>query len=320
MKDNGQRQTSLRDYLLGNLNEEAMQQIEERLFTDEEEFQEIQMEEDVLVDEYLRDGLSDSERRHFEGNLLSTNYGRGKLRFAAAWRNYVRAYWMVASDTSRQAQKNGVSPSFWSRLFGAIPTPAPAWGAATAALVVALVFGVSSTVSYRQIEKELDEVSAERVGLLAERESIQQQLAREQAVAEELRTQLERHLVEKPTPPTRTVVTSTPSFMLTPGLLRGAGELARVHIPSDSSLVTLLLDIGIDEYPRYRATLFEAAGDEVWTHAKLQARTTPTEVVVPLTLPAELLASGDYYVRLVGVVDDETTAGFARYDFRVTRD
>ena len=104
------------------------------------------------------------------------------------------------------------------------------------------------------------------------------------------------------------------------GLVRDAGgELTRVRIPQDCRLVRLELDPGPAKHDRYRATLHEAAGDEVWSQARLTAGPVGGREAVTLTLPCELLPTGDYYVRLRGLSAGEEPELLGRYDFRVLR-
>jgi hypothetical protein len=307
--------------LLGGLTEDAKEQLERRLMTEDGNFQELLIEEEDLVDDYVRDELSEPDRLRFESHFLCTPERRRKLRFAATLREYLRAYWKATPKRTQKTGKRHGFSSFWDWLFKLIPQPTPIWGAVTAALVLAVGTGVWSTVGYLRVQDQLDHVSAERGALLEERESMQQQLAVERARWEErARTEAPPREEASPRSPSRSVSVGAVSFSLSPGLFRGAGELARIRIPSGSSLVTLQLDIGLDEYSRYRAVLHEAEGDEVWAQAKLKARTVSTGAMVALTLPSQLLAPGDYYVRLDGVTDADTTEGLGWYDFRVTRE
>ncbi len=66
----------------------------------------------------------------------------------------------------------------------------------------------------------------------------------------------------------------------------------------------------------YRASLHHVDGDDFLAEVKL----TPTPSGLTLTLPAELLAEGDYYVRLQGITPGAEPVQLNRYDFRVLRD
>jgi hypothetical protein len=319
MKANEQRYDTMRDYLLGGLTEDAKEQLEMRLMTEEDDFQELLIQEKELVDDYVRDRLSEPERLRFESHFLCTPERRRKLRFAATLREYLRDHWKTASGRTKEKGAGRGFRSLWDWFFKFIPYPTPAWGALTAALILAVTTGVWSTVGYLRVQDQLVQVSAEHGALLEERGNMQQQLAVERARAEEI-ARTTAALDPIPRPPSRMTGVVTVPFTLSPGLFRGAGELARIRIPSDAKLVNLQLDIGLDEYPQYRAILHEAEGEEVWMHAKLDARTVSDGAIVVLTLPAQLLAIGDYSVSIDGVAEDDTTERVGRYDFRVIRE
>jgi len=110
------------------------------------------------------------------------------------------------------------------------------------------------------------------------------------------------------------------SAWLSPGLVRAVGgEVKRVPIPAGCQLVRLQLDPGPAEHDRYRATLHEVAGGELWSQNRLGAGPIEGGKAVTLTLPCELLRPGDYYVRLSGVSPHEDPVLLGRYDFRVPR-
>src|SRR6266571_6673550 len=79
----------LRRYLLGRLNEEEQQAIEEALLADDELFDLLASAEDELIDDYVSGALSAEERKGFEGFFLSTSERQRKLSFAMALRRYI---------------------------------------------------------------------------------------------------------------------------------------------------------------------------------------------------------------------------------------
>jgi len=110
------------------------------------------------------------------------------------------------------------------------------------------------------------------------------------------------------------------SAWVSPGLVRDVGgELTRVTLPPGCQLVRLQLDPGLAERPAYRATLHNVAGEELWSRDKLRAAPVEGKAAVTLTLPCELLAADDYYVRLQGVSPGADPEPLDRYDFRVLR-
>jgi hypothetical protein len=111
------------------------------------------------------------------------------------------------------------------------------------------------------------------------------------------------------------------SAWLSSGLVRSVGtELERLRVPPDAKLVRLRLEIDAAEYPTYRAALHLVSGEEIWSQNNLTPTAIQGKQAVELTLPAELLPAGDYYVRLRGVSPPRDPVVLDRYDFRVLRE
>jgi anti-sigma factor RsiW len=82
-------QETIRQYLLGQLPQEDSARLEERLLMDGGFYDELLIAEDELIDLYLRDKLSPTERQSFETHFLSAPERKQKLRFARALHKYV---------------------------------------------------------------------------------------------------------------------------------------------------------------------------------------------------------------------------------------
>ena len=84
MRDDPSAEALLVRYLLGDLPEEEQVEIEELAFRDQQFMQTIQAVESDLIDEYVRGGLSDRERRQFEARFFASAERRRKVGFAKA--------------------------------------------------------------------------------------------------------------------------------------------------------------------------------------------------------------------------------------------
>jgi hypothetical protein len=115
------------------------------------------------------------------------------------------------------------------------------------------------------------------------------------------------------------------SASLSTGLVRGAtGELPRVELSSGCKLLRLSVEPD-EEHPRYRATLHEVDGDEIWSQS-LASADVDGRTAVTVTVPCELLPAGDYYVTLGDAARPDAssnpasvTATPSRANFRVLR-
>ena len=79
---NNNDQTRIREYLLGKLNDDEQQQIEERLIVEDDLFQEFEISKGELVEEYCANELSRDEHQWFEHHFLASP--EGKERYALA--------------------------------------------------------------------------------------------------------------------------------------------------------------------------------------------------------------------------------------------
>ena len=84
MSINSPEQHQLRNYLLGRLDDDGEEQVEQRLLSDNEFFEELELIESELLDQYVYGRLSEDERVLFEKQLLQTPQQREKLAFAMA--------------------------------------------------------------------------------------------------------------------------------------------------------------------------------------------------------------------------------------------
>ena len=80
---------TIRQYLLGQLGEEGQQDIEQRLLREDDLFQELEIAEEELIDEYVDQALSTAERKQFESYFRSTSERESKLEFATALHRYL---------------------------------------------------------------------------------------------------------------------------------------------------------------------------------------------------------------------------------------
>jgi hypothetical protein len=109
------------------------------------------------------------------------------------------------------------------------------------------------------------------------------------------------------------------SLTLLPGLSRGGGEKSSLILAGDARLVRLQIGIDPNEpYKTFAVELRTAAGRQVWTKENLTARTRGKARAVSLTLPASVLKSGDYELRLSGRQEggESEDVGFYYFDVK----
>jgi hypothetical protein len=81
---------ALRQYLLGLLPEEKREAIDQRILSDSEFYEQLEVTEEDLVDEYLAGGLSDQERQQFEVHFAISEERQQLVRFGRGWREHLQ--------------------------------------------------------------------------------------------------------------------------------------------------------------------------------------------------------------------------------------
>jgi hypothetical protein len=358
MKQHLEQEAELRRYLLGESTLEERVSVEARLFIDDEYRSQMKSVEEELIDDYAYDELPKSEREGVESRLLSKPGLREDLRIVRAFKRYLSqnegelvtppiappADDRPASDTKKLPPVRKGPASLLVSLFQR--RPVVGYALATAAVIIIL-----STVIWFSLE------SARRQGrspqLQAQQPTPQQSrpVEREQQGGEPQanqstperdvdvarhggRTQNGAGGGEKDThsgrrdgnsreSPTRTHQTPTQvaTFIVLPGgVVRGPGSSDKVKLSADIGAVILRLPlVAKGDYQHYRATLRED-GKSIYSRAELKPE-VDAEVgqVVAFKVPANLLRTRSYRIKLAGVTPTGQSMNLSTYTFEVER-
>src|SRR6185295_2959731 len=107
----------IRRYLLGQLEEDELGQLEEKMMADNELFNMVLLGEDEMVEEYVQRELSESDRARFEASFLSTPQGREKVAYAKALRKHVSKPAPDGTDTEEgPVQLMSALAAWWKQL------------------------------------------------------------------------------------------------------------------------------------------------------------------------------------------------------------
>lgn len=326
-----ERRESVRRYVLGELSEEGREQIERRLISRDDYFEELLIAEEELVDDFVGERLAGPALAKFRQSFLLVPELRQDVKFAKALRR--RAAEHAQHRTPRPHEER--PPPFLAKILSLFRQPVV--GFALAALLIAVCAVVWMAAQNRRLRGEVEQLQARQtpqptpqtelqVQLASERERIEQlaaQISREQ----EQRADAERKLEEamrqqarsrrnQPTGPAVAAV-----FTLTPGIIRGEAEgLKKISLPPSGGRLLMRLDLAADEYRSYRATLQTLDGLQLLSTPNLRARAGGGGKSIPFALPAARLARGnDYQVVLSGRTPDGTYEDVGNYYFRVIR-
>jgi hypothetical protein len=310
-------------YLLGELSEEQQVEIEDRAFADKEYLASITAVENDLIDEYVRQELSETDRRKFESGFLASAERRKRVEFA-------KALSRMSAVPEKTVVHQPVSWSWRESLYAFISGLNPAARFALLAAMLLLLVGSAWLLTETlRLRRQLTQLQAENQS----RQSLEQQIEAERKRNEELNARLNQEkqqreqsdeslrqlseTADQTNPPPRPVIAS---LTLLPGLSRGGGDKPSLVMPADARLVRL--NIGIDpeeQYKTFAVELRTAAGRQVWTKENLGARSRGKVRAIGLTLPASVLKTGEYELRLSGLKDGGEAEDIGFYYFDVKK-
>jgi hypothetical protein len=125
-------QTTVREYLLGHLNDVEQEQIEQRLMVEDDLFEELEISKGELIEEYRAGELAAQEKAWFERHFLASPEGQQRYTLAIA---------LGRIKPQPVAQQQSVGPTFLERLVSLFKQPR--WAIATMApALVAVVVAV----------------------------------------------------------------------------------------------------------------------------------------------------------------------------------
>ena len=282
--------------------------MEEGLALDDELFEQAELLERELIDDYVRKDLGESEMQAFEANYLRGARRREKV-------NSAEILWRIANEQQTKVFAPGPrsSRSLWEML--------TAWKLITGVAVILLGYGlVYYALNSGKLTVELGTRppdSAEpyfQVGKSDEPEPLNNTVV--SMAAENENVVVPNENIAKPNPKrpgsTSTVPSAIATFTLSPGALRNEGEQA-IKIVSNTTAVDLRLAPAKDapKYQAYSVTLKTADGETILSDPRVRSPR--------LRVAANKLENRTYIVFVEGLTAAGTSEPVAEYTFRVRR-
>jgi len=315
MKDESDNEKLLTRYLLGNLPEEQRLQIEGEFLSDDQRYERLLALENELFYDYAQNKLSPGDREQFEKRFLSSERNRKRAMIASALARKMSdaaPIEMTENDIADREPRH-----FWQSLklfFSARSVAMKVSMAALAIVSVALTWLVIGVVGLRN---EFSQFRAQRA---VQEVRLQQQAQQERVRADGLNLKLEREMDENATLRQELSKTqaqsrgqaqrdsSVVSLVLAPSVVRDQGPgMKKLYLPHGARLLKLRLKLkGEVEYKSYQVMLLTAEGAERWSQDMLHAQRTGSGRSIELSLPAGILAEGDYELSLKGHASDGT--------------
>ena len=318
-------------YLLGTLSDAEQIEVEIRFLRDAEFLETSRALEDDLIDDYINNELSESERQLFEKVCFASPPRQEKVAFA-------RKLAGLFPDAPAAINPSIASHSdlSWARLKQFLLPQLPAFRFAIPLLLLAvaivavwLYVGRRNTQTelariqqqQRELEQRADVWRKQSVDERSRNEELQKEIAREREERQRDLEALERLKREQqPGRESETQGSAIASFVLGPGFTRGSDEPIRFVVPKALQTVQLQLDLQTGEtHKSYRAELRTTGGNVVWSRDLLRAQTIGGGKAVVLQLPGTLLGSGEYELTLRAPIGNSNFEDIGYYYFSVLR-
>lgn len=278
MKEDAASESTLRQFLLGNVDQEERERLESLFITDSVARDKILAAEQDLIDDYLDDSLTAAEKQSFIQQYADTPLKKRKLRIATSIKDWATAQGKVSPPPEP------VHASFWSRI-GDIVWPKRALAIPIAAMAMVGVIALAIWLNSRMERRETQLAMQEEIVKLNVPSNLSQ------------------------TPPKA-------SLTLRPGLQRSGDTQNDLVITPDSGIAELrLLWIQPERYPRYSAVVSRANRHKLVTVPNLQPEADGNSI--RLRLPDHVLTNGDYQVVLTGITANGAAGLNEEYFFRV---
>jgi hypothetical protein len=296
-------------YLLGTLSEEERERIEERYFSDDAQFEEVEIAEEELLDRYVRGELSASDAAQFEVRVARSTRLQERVEFAKLFAQRLRTAGADGATSSRK--------TWWQRLFGFTDAGRGPQLALAFSTLLALVAATVMLVGWMQLRSESRQLAAQQAALDQRQRELDKQAADLKAQIDQFARQ--GYPISTETPLPQVPQESAPQVVfltLAPGATRSVSGTSQIRILPGTSEVQLTLNLRASEYSSYRATINSTDHRSVFSKSDLKSQTTSTGDVLMLRVPAQNLPQGDYYLTLHGEPANERVDDYA---FRVIK-
>lgn len=305
----------LRQYLLGELNEQERESLAEKYFVEEELFNELLEIENELFDQYVRDELSPIEKKQFASYIQSLPDGNFKLATAQA---LSQASASEKASTTIREESIVESASLWQSIRNLFFGRQNVFQYAMASLLlIALASVVYFYIYQRQLQKENEQLRARVSQSEKDKENLDQQAKdteHEKSEQQERIEQLEEELArieaqkEKTTEGTQdtSVISTIATLILTP-TLRSANKPDLLRLKPEIKIVSITVKfVSREQIESFRAVLQinDGGGQIVLTRENLKPAGTLQNRRITFTIPAKKLTERSYKVTLQGRTTD----------------
>ena len=290
-------------YLLGDLPEPEGKSLEHDYFTDDEKFEQMWEVENKLVEGYVRGGLSSEVRRGFERHYMASPVHRRRV---AVVRNLIEE-----ADRSRAKETlTTPRPTLQAWLLDKLGiAPETRRFVLAAAMLLLAVGSVWLFIDRGRWRNEIAQLEAESEMRRSREQALADQIAVARGESDKLAAELERLRAERDAVEQQLAragnAAQTPrpaifSSVLSPVLVRGGGNPQILTIPFRTDVVRLHMKVDPDDRRGYQV-IVRTEGRQVWKQQTIKPRIYATNAVVTVHIPADKLALGDYILTISAI-------------------
>lgn len=303
-------------YFLGELSASETDDFEESLAVSRDLTEQAQITEQEIIDDYLLNKFSPSERALFEKNYLTTDARQKKLEIS-------RLFFDGISSQPANLTETKTRVPFWQTAFGFF-SPVRSFAFASAAILIAVIIFI--WLNNRKNSEELVVLQNSNSPAITEIEN------KTQLENTEINSAVNSNRSESPAqnnqpkivslPETNSKSTASPkseplqttlaTFTLLPGNLRSGGEqFVKISPGTNKVNFRLTLPESTPKYADYSIVLKTSGGETVLS--------TANNKTLNLTVPPAKLKSDVYIIFLSGNSPSKLSESVAEYTFRITR-
>ncbi len=295
-------------YLLGELPEQDRQTVEERLFNDETLLEKIELQEDVLIEQYVRHELSPARSERFESHFLQSPRRRERTEIAGALEK--------AFERERRTPGIAVRRGFLEQFQF---TRRLSWVFATACAAAVVFAGISLWLALR-LNQQMEAYNAREQEWRGQTQNLNEQLRQLRAgIPQQNPNERSSAGVSGNVPSAQaeaTAALTVLSFIIPPGILRDNSETV-LRVRSETQLVELKLETDTPIKPgNYGVVIRAESGKQVWQGVGRTGTLRSKSPAVVVVIPANTLERGQYRLTVTGQSADDVIND---YSFRVQR-
>ena len=328
MSETAKKNTSAKRYLLGELSDDEKTRMEKAYFSDDSEFEAIELAEDELVDAYVRDQLAPDDNLRFKTKLLNSTRIKERVHFAEALAEKADSLIPAPSIEPAvlfQSPSTELKVRWWQQFFGA----RPAFGIAMAALI--LVASVVLVSGWLRLRNESQRLAADRAELQRQREGLNKFSAEQKISNEETQAKLQRdkeqlaedrkHFEESARAQrreleTRSILGTVASILLRAGSSRSPQDPQELTLRPETSTAELKLELLNSDYRSYAVTV-KSTDKVIYSKGALHPRKGKQGLSLIVLIPRSHLPPDDYVVELSGRTVFGQIDKMEGYQFRV---